>query len=137
MMGLRILILRFWFLVLGLFLFEEAAESVDGVGGSLCLGRRLGGTGGGSAGASKLRLQHAGGDTANIGNKFWIRSRAVNQERHGCRTAFTSTSAARDLSQEAAYTASGATGGAARRARRGLGEACRHFKIEVVLCGDR
>src|SRR3979490_1843813 len=74
------------FFVLGLFLFEEAAESTYRVGGILPLRQCLGGAGGGSAGASELRLQHAGRKTADIGNKFWIGSRAVNQERHSRRT---------------------------------------------------
>lgn len=139
-------IFRFWlfvfrFFVLRLFLFEEAAESVDGIGGILTLRQRLGGAGGGSAGASKLRLQHACGETPNIGNKFWIGSRAVNQERHGCRTTLTSTSAALDLTQDAADTACGTTAGcaarrASRRSRR-VGEVCHHFEIEIVLCVDR
>src|SRR6267143_2296347 len=126
--------------VLGLFLFEQAAESADGVGGILPLRLRLGGAGGGSAGAAKLRLEQAGGETANIGNEFGIGSRAVNQEGHACRTAFTSTSGARDLSQEAAKSASSSIGRAARGARRcsrRVGEGCHHFEIEIVLGVDR
>src|SRR6267143_3731053 len=126
--------------VLGLFLFEQAAESADGVGGILPLRLRLGGAGGGSAGAAKLRLEQAGGETANIGNEFRIGSCAMNQERHGCRTAFTSSSGARDLSQETAKSASSSIGravrGARRRSRR-VGEGCHHFEIEIVLGVNR
>src|ERR1700674_2670349 len=135
-MGLRISVLRFSFFVLGLFLFEEAAEAVEGIGGILPLRQCLGGAGGRSARASKLRLQHARRKSANIGNKFWIGSRAVNQERHGCRTTFTSTRGALDLSQDAANTACGTIGCSARRARRRncrVGEVCDHFEIEIVL----
>src|SRR5437763_9724835 len=96
--------------MLGLFLFEEAAQAAYGVGRILPLRQCLGGAGGGSAGASKLRLQHARRKTANIGNKFWIGSRAVNQERHGCRTNFASTWGAIDLCQDAAITDCGTIG---------------------------
>src|ERR1700674_3380470 len=129
-MGLRISVLRFSFFVLGLFLFEEAAETVEGIGGILPLRQCLGGAGGGSAGASKLRLQHASRKTADIGDKLRIGSRAVNQERHSCRTpSFTAASGAGDLSQDAANTASSITGCAARSARGSthcVVEACHH-----------
>src|SRR6267143_472973 len=128
-----------WQLVrsLRLFLFEEAAESAYGVGGILSLRQCLGGTGGGSTGAAKLRPQHASRKTANIRNEFWIRSRAMNQERHGCRTPFASTGGARDLCQEAANAACGATSCAAHSASHRVGERCHHFEIEIVLGIDR
>src|SRR5467141_3640139 len=75
-----VLVLAPLFLVLRLFLFKETAESTDGIGGILPLRQRLGGAGGGSAGAAKLRREQAGGETANIGNEFRIGSCAMNQE---------------------------------------------------------
>src|SRR6202040_113873 len=96
--------------VLRLFLFEEAAETADGVGGILPLRQCLGGPGGGSARASKLRLQHARRKSANIGNKCWVGSRAVDQEGRGCRTRFTAISGALDLTNDAGDTARGSTG---------------------------
>src|SRR5258708_747146 len=64
----------------------------------------------------------------------------MNQERHGCRTAFASASGACDLTQEAANAAWGTIGCAARRARSAshrVAEGCHHFEIEIVLGVDR
>src|SRR5229473_4891412 len=90
MMGLHVLVCRFSFLasrfsffVLGFFLFEEAAESVDGVGGSLSLPLRIGGAGGrAAADASELRFEEIFCQPADVWNEFGIGRGALNLKRN-------------------------------------------------------
>ena len=66
------------------FLFEEAAEGVDGIGrvpGRVRLLKWIG-TGRGAAHATELRFQQAGSDSADVRDKFRLSSCALNQKRN-------------------------------------------------------
>src|SRR5437667_4922697 len=67
--------------VLGLFLFEEAAESVYGVGGILPL-RFVAAGGRSAAEAAGLRFEEIFRQPADIRNKFRLCGRALNLERN-------------------------------------------------------
>src|SRR5713226_9218964 len=64
----------------GLFLFEQGTERVDCVIRILMLQLR---SPGGCARTAELRFEHAGGDTTDVRDKFWIRSCAMDLKRNG------------------------------------------------------
>src|SRR6266478_97984 len=67
----------------GLFLFEEAADGVDGVVGILLLQLLPLRSSGRCARTAELRFEQARGDSTDVRDKFWISGRAVNQKRNG------------------------------------------------------
>src|SRR5260370_38492257 len=68
----------------GLFLFEQGAEGVDCVVRISLLQLLHLRSSGRSARAAELRFKHAGGDTTDVRDKFWIRSCAMDLKRNGC-----------------------------------------------------
>src|SRR5213082_3149114 len=102
-----------WFFklfVLGLFLFEEATESVYGVGGILPL--RFGGAGGRAAAeAAELRFEEIFRQPADVRNKSRLGGGALNLERNFQTFAASAATAASDRAEKPAEPAATWSGG--------------------------
>src|SRR5438132_10860882 len=129
-------IFQFWLLVfklfvLGLFLFEEAAESVYGVGGILPL-RFVAAGGRAAAEAAELRFEEIFRQTADIRNKFRLCGRALNLERNFQTFAASTATAPSNRAEKPAEPAT-RSGGRACRAAGLFCEWGEHCEIESVL----
>jgi hypothetical protein len=110
------------------FLFEEATESVDEVGGTIGIigvARAFGG----AAGTTKAGFEQVGGGASNVRNKLGILGGAFDQEGDGGAAFLAAALAAKRGAEEIAGSGTAVADGANRAACKSRG----HFEIEIVF----